>query len=298
MPKTPFKLNKPRLLAILAGALIATAGTVVPATSASAAITIPFAVPSASTTGVPAGKVLKVHNGNMVIRTANTVIDGWEIRGTLRIDAPGAIIKNSKITGGTNAGNAGIVQNIASGAKFTIMDSEIYAATPSSTADGIFGSNFTALRVNIHHVIDPIRVLSSNVRIQDSWLHNNLHYLNDPAHGGGPSHDDSIMIQGGNNIVVTGNRLEHAHNAAIQIVQDRSRPQVSGVTISKNYLDGGGCTVNVAAGYFPGINITGNVFGPHRKYVHCPVIAGNNPTPTLTSNVWYLTGTIVPMVKR
>jgi len=283
----------------MAATLIAAGGAIIPATAASADTALPITVPSASTTGIPAGKTFtKVYNGNLVIKVANTVIDGWDIRGTVRIDAPGAVIKNSRITGGANPGNAGLVQNVASGAKFTIVDSEIYATTQTPYANGIFGSNFTAQRNDIHHVVDPIRVLSSNTYVYNNWLHDNLHFTSDPVQNGGPSHDDSIQIQGGSNIVVSGNRMSGSHNAAIQIVQDRNRPTVSGVIVSQNYLDGGGCTVNVQAGYFPGINITGNVFGPNRAFGKCGIITGKNPLPAMSSNIWDTTRTVVGYIPR
>ncbi|MET1015349.1 MAG: right-handed parallel beta-helix repeat-containing protein [Leifsonia flava] len=279
--------------------LIAAGGALVPATAASAADPLPITVANSATTGIPAGKTFKkVHNGNLVIKYANTVIDGWDIRGTVRIDAPGAIIKNSRITGGANPGTAGLVQNVASGAQFTIVDSEIYATTQTPYANGIFGSNFTAKRNDIHHVVDPIRVLNSNTYIYDNWLHDNLHFTSDPVQNGGPSHDDSIQIQGGKNHNISGNRISGSHNAAIQIVQDKSRPRVEGILLSKNYLDGGGCTLNVAPGYFTRINITGNVFGPNRVHKGCGIITGNNTLPAMTSNIWDATRTKVGYVPR
>lgn len=293
------KLTKPRLLAVLTATLIAAGGVLVPATTASAVDPLPISVPNSTNTGIPAGKTFKkIHYGNLVIKNLNTIIDGWDIRGTVRIEARGAVIRNSRITGGSNPGTAGLVNNVVSGAQFAIVDSEIYATTKTPYANGIFGSNFTAARNDIHHVVDPIRVLSSNTFINNNWLHDNLHFTSDPVQNGGPSHDDSIQIQGGSNIVVSGNRMSGSHNAAIQIVQDRNRPRVNGVSVTKNYLDGGGCTVNVAAGYFTGIKITENVFGPNRKFKGCGIITGNNTLPAMTSNIWDVTRTKVGYVPR
>ena len=41
------------------------------------------------------------------------------------------------------------------------MDSEVTAAVPSPYLNGIFASNFTALRVDVSNVIDPIHVRRS-----------------------------------------------------------------------------------------------------------------------------------------
>ena len=79
---------------------------------------------------------------------------------------------------------------------------------PSPYINGIFGSAFTAIRVDISGVIDPIRVIGSDVEIRDSWLHDNLHYEQDPLWNGTPSHSDSIQIEAGKGITVVGNRIE------------------------------------------------------------------------------------------
>ena len=131
------------------------------------------------------------------------------------------------------------MNNVASGQPFTIVDSELVPTTTSPYWNGIMGSNFTAARVDIHRVVDPIRVLGSNVTVRDSWLHDNSHYVNDPLWNGGPSHTDSIQIQAGTNIVIEGNRVEGAHNAAVQITQDTSRTRVGTIRIADNYLQGG-----------------------------------------------------------
>ena len=95
-------------------------------------------------------------------------------------------------------------------------------------------------------VIDPIKVIGDNVEVRDSWLHDNLHYEQDESRGGTPSHDDSIQIEAGKNISITGNRMEGADNAAIQITQNTSKTPLGNVRISDNYFNDGGCTVNIA----------------------------------------------------
>ena len=72
-------------------------------------------------------------------------------------------------------------------------------------------------------MIDPIHVIGGDVEIRDSWLHDNLHYEQDPLWNGTPSHSDSIQIEAGNDISVIGNRMEGADNAAIQITQNTSK---------------------------------------------------------------------------
>jgi hypothetical protein len=268
-------------------------GTTPPVTAAPAPTPQPSTGwPNATNTGVPAGTKLTVHDGNLVVNEANAVISGLEIRGTVTINAPGVVIKNSKIVGGSTAGSLGLINNFESKASFTIVDSEIYAATPSIKWNGIFGSNFTAERVNVHGVVDSVKVLGSNVTIRDSWLHGNTHYASGDAYqNGGATHDDSIQIQAGTNLLFEGNRIEDATNAGIQITQDTSRTTLGSITLRDNYLQGGSCTVNIAK--TPAVvkpTLTGNTFGPERKSKPCAVIAPNANAPKLTGNVWEATG--------
>lgn len=247
--------------------------------------------PSASNTGVPKGVTLKVHEGDLVVTKANTVIDGLLVKGTVTVQASGVVIKNSKIVGGKTPSSLGLVNNFHTNSSFKVIDSELYAAHPSPMWNGVFGSNFTLERVNIHTVVDPIRVLGSNVTVRDSWLHDTSHWKSDPLRDGTATHDDNIQIQAGGSIVIEGNRIEDAHNAGVQITQDTSRTSLGSVTIRDNYLQGGGCTVNIAKTpkTFP-LTIKGNVFGPERKHAKCNVIAPTSNRPSMSGNVWGETG--------
>jgi hypothetical protein len=247
--------------------------------------------PDASNTGVPQGVVLKVHNGDITINQPNTVIDGLEVRGIITVNAPGAVIKNSKIVGTSTPRSVGLVNNVASGASFTIIDSEIAAATENTMWNGIFGSNFTAERVDIHRVVDPVRILDSNVTVKNSWLHDSTYSATDALRNGTPTHDDSVQIQAGTNILLENNRMEDAHNAAIMIGQDKSRTPLSNIVIRGNYLQGGSCTVNIDR--TPSVvkpSLLDNVFGPERTSKPCAVIAPAANAPILSGNVWEETG--------
>ena len=219
------------------------------------------------------------------------MIEGLEIHGIITIKAPGVIIRNSKIVGGATAGTAGLINNVVSGHSFTVVDSELVAETPSPWWNGIMGSNFTAERLDIHGVVDPIRVMGNNVTVRSSWLHGNTYWASDPLRNGQPTHDDSIQIQAGSNILIEKNRMENAHNAAIQITQDTSRATLANIRILDNYLQGGACTVNLARTPSP-INpeVSGNLFGPERQYSHCALIAPTSNAPVLSRNTWEATG--------
>ena len=152
------------------------------------------------------------------------------------------------------------------------MCSSDLATNPSPYINGITGRNFTLLRTNIHHVVDQVAIVGNNVRVESSWLHDNLHYAVDPHHSDG-SHDDNIQVQGGDDIRIVGNTMTGSFNAALQITQDRSA--VSDLTFRDNWVDDGGCTVNIAQkkrGPMSGITVADNTFGTSSRY-RCGIIA-------------------------
>ncbi|WP_158252895.1 hypothetical protein [Cryobacterium sp. N21] len=230
--------------------------------------------PTATNTGVPAGTSLKVVNGDINVTTPGTVLNGLDVRGLIKISAANVTIKNSIIRGRTMNGPGALINNLGGYSNLVITDTELFPTVASPDANGIYGYNFTATRLNIHNVIDGIHVTGSNVLIQNSWIHDHMHYLNDPNQGGSPSHDDSIQVQIGNNVTVTGNRLTDSHSAAVQITQDRG--VVSNFSFTDNFANNGACTVNIAEkayGPLKGTIIKDNKFGRDTKVANCAVIA-------------------------
>ncbi|MCR8670998.1 hypothetical protein [Agrococcus sp. HG114] len=244
-------------------------------------------MPGPDNTGVPSGTALRVHNGDLTITRAGTVIDGLDIRGCVDVRAKDVTIRNSIIRG--NAGYAcsqvALVRSASDAASLNIYDSEIAPTYRAYNVDGLRGWNITANRLDIHHVIDPAHFWGSgNVRLTNSWLHDNLHYENDPGWGGKPSHDDGIQIQGGSGYWIIGNRIEGSHNAAIMITQDQGT--VANVMIRDNFLDHGACTVNLAQksrGAFQNIDIRDNLFGANSVY-NCQIIRPTTGDITATNN--------------
>lgn len=264
----------PALVAAAALAIILPlAGLAAPAQAVTGGIAR-TATASASTTGVPSGTPLKVHNGDLNITKAGTVISGLDIRGLVKINAIDVTIKNSIIRGRSLSAPAALINNLGGRSGLKIIDSELYPSNPSPDVNGIYGYNFTATRVDIHGVIDAVHITGSNVTIADSWLHGNLHYAKDPNQGGKPSHDDSIQIQKGSNIRVYGSTLSGSHNAGVQITQDTG--DVSNFTFKNNFADGGACTINVAQkSYGPiyGTVISDNKFGRNTRLANCAIIS-------------------------
>ena len=245
-------------------------------------------MPGPDNTGVPAGVDLRVHRGDMVITRAGTVIDGLDIHGYVEVRAENVTIRNSIIRGGAVGGQDSLVRSASDSASLRIVDSELVPTNQHPKIDGLRGWNITAERLDIHHVVDGVHMWGAgNVQLRSSWIHDILHFENDPGWNGGPSHDDGVQIQSGSNIVIEGNRIEEAYNAAIMLTQDAGR--TSNVRISGNWLDDAGCTVNIAQkdhSALQNIDVTGNVFGTGSRFncniLHPPVgdiaTSGNSRT--------------------
>lgn len=243
--------------------------------------------PTSSTTGVPSGTQLTRHNGDLVITTAGTVIDGLDIYGTVSVRADNVVIKNSRVRGKDATYNTPLVSMNKGNRNLVIRDTEIAPDNPSPYLYGIMGWEFTIERVNIHHVIDSLHIYGNNVTVKDSYLHDNVHYTNDPNWGGRPSHDDGIQILSGDNIKITGSRIEGAYNAAVQITQDKGR--TSNVSFVGNWIDGGGCSINVAdkgLGPVTGLVATNNTFGRNTRHYDCAMITPSSSPINATGNVF------------
>jgi hypothetical protein len=218
--------------------------------------------PSGSTTGVPTGTVLR-SSGPLTITTANTVIDGLLVNGSITVRAPGVVIKNTRIVGGVidNGDNPTSTYNTL------IQDVEIdgRGLLDAGRRAGIGYSGFTAVRVNIHHVGVGVNANGNNV-VRDSWIHD-LVVTGDPASGG--SHNEPILSNGGANMTFVGNRLdagtEPNFSGALCLYGDFA--QIRNVLVQGNLFNGGGYAVyagSVSSKPFPyaaNTRFIDNVFG-------------------------------------
>ncbi|HEY3549391.1 MAG TPA: hypothetical protein VGK17_25250, partial [Propionicimonas sp.] len=253
-------------------------------------------LPGPTNTGVPAGAALTVVNGDYTVSTPGAVVSNLDIRGYLRIKADNVTVKNTIVRGRDGLTTSmSLVQNTSAGLQ--IVDSELVAAYPSYYIDGFVGSNVTFTRVNIHGVVDTIKLTGDNVLIQDSWLHDNSYYAMTPS--GHDTHTDNIQIQKGNNITVRNTVMSGSRNAAMMITQD-SGP-VSNVVWSGNHADGGSCTINIAEktyGPIRGLNLSNNIFGYNTEIDHCSILMPDTTKAISTVASNYYTDGAVVAVKR
>lgn len=265
--------------------------------------------PDASNTGVPQGTNLTIVNGDQVYDTDGQVISGLDIRGYVQITGNNITIKNSIIRGGTKPCTMSNAQNSAplwvredSGAtNFTFQDSEIAPSNATACMDGMWVSNATIIRSNIHGAVDGIKA-HDNVTVQDSYIHSLAYFSSDPNQGGGETHNDGVQSYECNrDILINHNTIDlsgsQGGNAAYQITQDYG-VACSNIVISNNWLDGGGCTINVAhkvLGSLNGVSIVNNRFGRNQGFSGCTVLLSTKSTLSAYSgNVWDDTGQPIP----
>jgi len=251
--------------------------------------TVPSGTPNADNTGVPSGVTLTKQTGDIHVTTAGTVINGLDLQGRIYIDAPNVTVKNSIIRGSAAGWTGPSALIVATGGypNAVITDTELVPTVKSGYANGILGSNFTATRLEIHDIIDGIHIVGDNVTLQSSWLHDNVHLENDPNQNGTPSHDDSIQVQKGTNILIDNNSISGAFNSGMQITQDAGI--VSNLRFTNNSANNGACTVNVAEkgkGAFVGLVITDNKFGRNTTLSDCAVIAPRSTTIRMERNFY------------
>ena len=254
--------------------------------------------PGPRDTGVPPKKKLRVHRGDLIIRTPGQVVDGLEVHGRINVEAPNVTIRNTRVIVPTGSETAGISNNNDNGAGMLVSNVEVLAENAAPGVNGVVGHDFTLEDSEIHHVTDQVHITGSNVIVRDNWFHDNYHFGSDPYHDGGPSHDDSIQIIGGGNITIADNRFTGAYNAGVQITQSIS--DVTGVTIRDNLLGGGGCTVNIAEtgrGPIRGMVINDNRFLSDQRIDGCAIIRPSSTKVSHSGNVWDDTGRPVGLTR-
>ncbi|NYI59709.1 right-handed parallel beta-helix repeat-containing protein [Cellulomonas soli] len=210
-------------------------------------------------------------SGGIRVTQAGQVIDGLDVDGDISIEAPGVVIRNSRIHG---SGTYGVY--VRSGS-VTITDTEIFGFE-----NAIAGSSWTASRVDIHSTYGDGVKLGSDVVLEDSWIHDMT-----PSSG---AHADGAQMQSGvTNLTIRRNVIDmttaEGANSALFLAPDQGPSTDGPVLVEQNVLDGGHYTVFCVDGndgqYVVGnITIRSNTFGRGADYgaarVNVPVTwAGN-----------------------
>ena len=261
--------------------------------------------PGPTNTGVPPGTQLTEVHGDQVYSIDNQVISGVDVYGYVQITGKNVTIKNSRIRGGIKPCTATDAVNSAAlwirtdtNASATIQDTEIWPSNPTACLDGVWASNATLLRMNIHGSVDGVKVYD-NVTVQDSYIHDLTAFAYDPNQTDGTHNDGLQTYEGNRNIHIIHNNiaLVSDNNAAYQVTQDGGKVTTD-LHIENNWLDGGGCTLNFGhkGGPTPmtGIYVLNNRFGPNSFY-NCPILISTQTILSQNSgNVWDSTGQPIP----
>lgn len=209
--------------------------------------TPPGGFPNASNTGPAAAGCTSftAKTGNQTI-TASGTYAGWDIAGSLTINAPNVTISCFKVHGNADT----LVQVNQGGTHTTIQDSAVYGnanSTAQAPKNGLvqsYADNFTLLRSNLYNSsADGIRISENqNDLIQDNYLHDFvLHPSNSP-------HMDGIV--GGESVsgpwTIRHNTLEMwSPGSTVNVISlvegDGSRQ--SRMIVDNNLLAGGGFTI-------------------------------------------------------
>lgn len=251
--------------------------------------TPPAAAAPKASYGVPAGIKLTKISGDLTITKAGTVVDGVEVDGYVRVDADNVTIKNSVVRGPKDVpGSRALVMSWSGAKNLKVMDTTLIGRKVIHV-DGVSGSDMTLERLDISGTVDAVKVIRGKAIIRDSWFHDSYYQATGAGSSDGQTHNDGIQVEGGANTVITGNRIEGFHNAAIMVTQNVAL--IDGLRIEGNQLSGGACSINMAEGGkgpLRGVKILSNKFsGPFTKPdFECPMIWPSTTKPELKGNTW------------
>jgi hypothetical protein len=145
------------------------------------------------------------------INTPGTVIDGKAINSCLRVNAPGVVIRRSKITGvGCSPDVVGSLDGEYDGTPLTIEDSEVTCNNSAGTALG--DTHIVARRLNVHGCENGFD-LDMDIDIEDSFVHDLWHstesHSDDIQFGWGHyiSSTNPTLVQGTLNVTIKHNTL-------------------------------------------------------------------------------------------
>jgi hypothetical protein len=257
--------------------------------------------PSLETTGVLPGVTRTTLTGNTTF-TASTTIENRDIYGKMSFSGAGPFVFRNcylhDILNLTTVSEDSMIRATnAAAANITFIDCTIIPDTPSVRINGILGHNYKLFRCQFRNCSDAIGMYNTaatsaslQIEVQGCYADNLAFFrpseAKDPPLPEG-THNDCIQIQSGGGILIRGNTLiamknpaigdagfpdpgdgsgnqyypSMTANAAVQILADVG-PIQNGVEIDKNWLFGGGATINCAdqGTALANFRLTDNVF--------------------------------------
>lgn len=202
--------------------------------------------PDATNTGVPAGTVLAVRTGKVMLGAGAQLLN-TQVTGCVQITGPNVVIRNVRIIVTCSYAAIDLEDSNTKGA--LIEDVEIDMSRLADTAEftgrlnqrSITGDDFTARRIWWHGGSDCVHY-GSRVVIEDSFCD----VAKIPAGYPGDPHIDGFQSAGGSGVVIRHNTIRNPNDQTSAIINGTtpgaSGPQTN-VRIVGNLMAGGGYTV-------------------------------------------------------
>ena len=228
--------------------------------------------PDATTTGVPAGVVLKP-TASIVVTTPGAILNGLDVNGSVQVEANNVTIADSRITCGPGCVGHYAIEVRPGVLGLVISNSEV----SGTTVDAVIGGSgpFALRRSNIHGGIDGVHVASGTV-LQDSYIHD----LNPTM----TSHSDTIqqVAASADGVTIVHNTLlpfsatTHVYNNAAFICGLQC-VSTTNMVFKDNLMNGGSHTLQCSLVGVVNNVFTGNRFGS--EYRFAPVAIGCRTAP-------------------
>ena len=211
-------------------------------------------VPGPETTG---HGELSTASGSLRITEPGSVVDGYDVTGTVVVEADDVTIRNTRIE---TAGTYGIVAD-EDVTGLLVEDVTIEGTGVGCSAGIAPDGSWTLRRSDISGCIDGIKVRSDQV-VEANWVHD---LRTGKLEDGNWAHNDGIQSTSGADVVIRGNNLEidwqEGANAAVMLSSGQG--PLADYTITGNRFAGGQYVVSIRdKGYGDptGIEITDNVW--------------------------------------
>ncbi|WP_300008223.1 hypothetical protein [Pseudonocardia sp.] len=242
-----------------------------PAASSTCAAAGPYVVPELGSVGLPPALRL-CPSGPLTVRVPGTVLDGMDLRGGVVVDAPGVVVRRSRITG-DGTGAYGVLTTAAGSVR--IEDTTL---TGRFDEAAIGGAGWTAERVEIVGVSGDGAHAGAGSRLRASVLSRFE-----------PGEDVDGVAVLAPDVVVEGTtvRMGERHRSAVSIAPGDGPP--GPVVVRRNVLGGGDYTVLQSVGAADAVEVVENRFA--RDAGRAPMRLA--PAAAATDNT-YLDGAPVP----
>jgi hypothetical protein len=240
--------------------------------------------PGAHNTG-PTNPDLLVARGSISTTHDGQIIENVHVTGTIEVRHKNVIIRNFKLSATSSWGIRVYENGVAS---VTIEDGDL---SGSSAGALVYGVNYTARRLNVHHAGGDGFKAEGNVVIENCWIH-------DLGFSKG-SHADGIQVQKGSNFIFRNNNIEvqiNANNGGedpnAAIFLGPAFGPIDNVLIEGNWMNGGNYTI-----YSNGCSnvvIRNNLFGRNYRYGTISVHQHASSPVVWENNKWEDTGALIP----